>query len=45
MHIIFGSLTLILLTSKIWRDSNNARKCQMGFNSVFKGLSLAVREW
>jgi hypothetical protein len=31
-------LTLILLTWKIWRASNNVNKWQMGFNSVFKGL-------
>jgi len=31
-------LTLILLTWKIWWDSNNASRWQMGFNSAFKGL-------
>jgi len=28
-------LTLILLTWRIWRAPNNARKWQMGFNSEF----------
>jgi len=32
------SLTLILLTWRIWWASNNASKWQMGFNSAFKGL-------
>jgi len=32
------SLTLILLTWKIWWAPNNASKWQMGFNSAFKGL-------
>jgi len=32
------SLTLILLTWRIWWAPNNASKCQMGFNSAFKGL-------
>ena len=32
------ALTLILLTCKMWWVPNNARKWQMGFNSVFKGL-------
>jgi len=32
------SLTLILLTWRIWWAPNNASKWQMGFNSVFKGL-------
>jgi hypothetical protein len=32
------SLTLILLTWRIWRAPNNASKWQMGFNSAFKGL-------
>ena len=32
-------LSLILLTWRIWRAPNNARKRQMVFNSAFKGLS------
>ena len=32
------SLTLILLTWRIWRAPNNVSKWQMGFNVVFKGL-------
>jgi hypothetical protein len=32
------SLTLILLTWRIWWVPNNASKWQMGFNSAFKGL-------
>jgi len=32
------SLTLILLTWRIWRAPNNACRWQMGFNSAFKGL-------
>jgi len=32
-------LTLILLTWRIWWDSNNASRWQMGFNSAFKGLN------
>ena len=31
-------LTLILLTSTIWRAPTNASKWRMGFNSAFKGL-------
>jgi hypothetical protein len=34
-------LTLILPTWRIWWAPNNASKWQMGFNSVFKGLSHA----
>jgi hypothetical protein len=34
----YSQLTLILLTWKIWRASNNTSRWQMGFNSVFKGL-------
>jgi len=34
------SLTLILLTWRIWWAPNNASKWQMGFNSAFKGLSI-----
>jgi len=33
------SLTLILLTCRIWWAPNNANKWQMGFNSAFKGLT------
>jgi len=32
------TLTLILLTWRIWWASNNASRWQMGFNSAFKGL-------
>jgi len=32
-------LTLTLLKWRIWWAPNNASKWQMGFNSVFKGLS------
>jgi len=32
------TLTLILLTCRIWWAPNNASKWQMGFNLVFKGL-------
>jgi hypothetical protein len=35
---LFSSLTLILLTWRIWWASNNASRWQMEFNSVFKGL-------
>jgi hypothetical protein len=31
-------LTLILLTWRIWRASNNASRWQIGFNSAFEGL-------
>jgi len=34
----FTTLTLILLTWRIWRAPNNASKWQVGFNSAFKGL-------
>ena len=34
----FFSLTLILLTWRIWWAPNNASKWHMGFNSAFKGL-------
>jgi len=33
-----NSLTLILLTCRIWWAPNNASRWQMGFNSAFKGL-------
>ena len=32
------SLTLILLTWRIWRAPNSASRWQMGFNSALKGL-------
>ena len=35
---IIINLTINLLTWIIWWVPNNANKCQMGFNSVFKGL-------
>ena len=34
------TLTLILLTWRIWRAPNNASKWQMGFNLAFKGLTI-----
>jgi hypothetical protein len=34
-----NSLTLVQLSSRIWRAPNNAGKWRMGFNSEFKGLS------
>ena len=34
-----NTLTLILLTWRIWWASNDASRWQMGFNSAFKGLS------
>jgi hypothetical protein len=37
-----SALTLILLTWRICRAPNNARKWQMGFNWVFKGLKLCI---
>ena len=36
------TLTLILLTWRIWRAPNNASKWQMGFNLAFKGLTGTV---
>jgi len=39
---INNSLTLILLTWRIWWAPNNASKWQMGLNSVCKGLIAAV---
>ena len=35
---LFISLTLILLTWRIWWAPTNANKWRMGFNSAFKGL-------
>jgi len=34
-------LTLTLLTWRIWWAPNNASRCQMGYNSPFKGLRVA----
>jgi len=36
---MLDTLTLILLTWRIWWAANNASRWQMGFNSVFKELS------
>jgi len=36
--VAHDTLTLILLTWKIWWAPNNASKWQMGFNLAFKGL-------
>jgi hypothetical protein len=36
------SLTLILLTWRIWRAPNNASRWEMGFNLAFKRLSIQV---
>jgi len=36
----WSTLTLILLTWRIWWVSNNASKWQMGFDSAFKGLKF-----
>jgi len=33
------SITLIMLTWRIWWAHNNASKWQMGFNSAFEGLN------
>jgi len=33
-----STLTLILLTWRIWWAPNNASRWQMGFNSAFKGI-------
>jgi hypothetical protein len=35
---LLGDLNFDLLTWRMWWDSNNASRLQMGFNSVFKGL-------
>jgi hypothetical protein len=44
MHnkLIFFTLTLNPLTWRIWWAPNNASRWQMGFNSVFKGLTRIV---
>ena len=39
------ALTLTLLTWRIWRAPNNARKWQMGLNSAFKGLKHLKRSY
>ena len=36
---MFRTLTLTLLTWRIWCASTSASKWQMGFNSAFKGLN------
>jgi len=38
----FENLTLILLTWSIWSASNNASRCQMGFNSAFDEAQTAL---
>jgi len=38
-------LTLILLTWRIWSDSNNASRWQMGFNSVFNYVYPCTCRW
>ena len=38
-----NTLTLILLTWRIWWAPNNASKWQMGFNSAFKGLNDVMK--
>jgi hypothetical protein len=51
--LIVALLTFILLMWRIWWAPNNTSKCQMGFNSAFKGLMFrrnvlaptAVSEW
>jgi len=37
-HVKTMSLTLTLLTWRMWWALNNASRWQMGFNSAFKGL-------
>jgi len=39
-----GVLTLILLIWRIWWARNNVSKCQMRFNSAFKGLILYTQQ-
>jgi hypothetical protein len=41
----WGKLTLILLTWRIWWDSNKAKKWQLGFISAFEGLNYFRREF
>ena len=38
---VYDSLTLTLLTWRIWWAPGNASKWQIGFNSAFKGLNVA----
>ena len=38
INLKFNILTLNLLTTTIVAPPSNASKCQMGFNSAFKGL-------
>jgi len=40
--IAMRTLTLTLLTWRIWLGRNNASKWQMGFNLMFKGLNLML---
>ena len=40
--LILSTLTLILLTWRIWWDPNNDRKWQTGFNSAFKALNAEL---
>jgi len=40
VHTLHSSLTLTLLTWRIWWAPNNASKWQMGFSSAFKGLII-----
>ena len=39
------SLTLTLLTWRVWWAPTNACKWQMGFNSAFKGLRMRWKSW
>jgi len=41
---VVSSLTLYLLTWRIWWAPNNASKGQMGFNSAFKGLMYPKKQ-
>jgi hypothetical protein len=43
--VCWSSLTLILLTWRIWWAPNNASKWQMGFNSAFKWLIWEFLCW
>ena len=42
---VYTKLTLILLTWRIWWASNNASKCQMGFNSAFRWLKASFENY
>ena len=44
-EVCASSLTLILLTWRIWWDPNNASRWQMGFNLAFKGLKGKITIW